>query len=186
VIPQYGEIIRNHGHSALQLATKFGQRGENARRQGWIMRGLTRTDMERHLNVGITYRNRNSSGICAALTGITLKIGFRQFRVYIARKLKPGSCEYRTTLAHERTHVRIYQSALRKYLPEIRSVLRRSVDSLQPVEAASPVPAQRYFLARIERDLAPTLARMNSETETLNGHMDTPENYRREQALCPS
>ena len=185
LVPRYGKISYNNGHSALQLGTKFGRHGKIAHRLGWVTRGLTKTNLERRLNIRIRYQNQTNRRICAALTDATLEIGYDQFRVYIARQHKPGACEYRTTLDHENTHVRIYQTTLRKYTPRLERKLRQSTDQLRPIEASSAEQAQRHFISKIERDLRLILNEMSREMDKANGRIDTVKNYKREQALCP-
>jgi hypothetical protein len=183
--PQFGKVKYNNGHSARQLATKFGQHGKAARRRGWVMRGLTKTNLERQLAIKIKYRKSGRNRICAALSGTTLTIGYKRFRVYIARKHKPGSCEYRTTLDHENNHVRIYQSGLKKYIPQLEQQLRRTAKRLKPFETSGPDRAQSHFIAQLERGLRPLLDKMNKEMDRANANIDTVRNYKREQALCP-
>ena len=186
LVPNYGKVIYNNGHSALQLGTKFGQHGKIVRRQGWITRGLTKTSLERHLNIKIKYRKRAGNRVCAALVGTTLKIGYEKFRVYVARAHKPGSCAYRTTLDHENTHVRIYQNTLKKYIPRLERKLLRSADRLKPIETSSPERAQSFFISRLERDLQLILNEMSREMDQANGQIDTVANYKREQSFCPT
>ncbi len=185
LIPSYGKVTYNNGHSALQLGTKFGQHGTAAHRQGWITRGLTKTNLERHLNIRIKYQNRANNRICAALVGTTLRIGYEQFRVYVARSHKPGTCAYRTTRDHENIHVRIYQNTLKKYIPRLERKLRQSAARLKPIETSTPERAQNHFIRGLERDLQLILNEMNREMDQANRQIDTVANYKREQALCP-
>ena len=185
LIPEYGKITFNNGHSALQLGTKFGRHGNVARRLGWVTRGLTKTDIERRLSIKILYRKLPSNRICATITDVTMNIGYKQFRVYVARKLRPGMCEYRTTLAHENTHVRIYQQTLRNYVPVIERKLRQSA-ILSPVNAASAGQAKQILFSKVENAIRPVLNKMNRDMERANGRIDTVENYRREQLQCPT
>jgi len=185
LVPRYGKVAYNNGHSALQLGTKFGQHGKIAHRLGWVTRGLTKTSLERRLNIKIKYQEQANNRVCAVLSEATLEIGYDQFRVYIARQHKPGACEYRTTLDHENTHVRIYQTTLRKYIPRLERKLRQSTVQLRPIEASSAARAQRHFISKIERDLQLILNEMSREMDKANGRIDTVKNYKREQALCP-
>jgi len=186
LVPHYGKVAYNNGHSALQLGTKFGQHGKIARRLGWVTRGLTKTSLERRLNIKIRYRNEANHRVCAVLDNATLDIGYDRFWVYIARQHKPGSCAYRTTMNHENTHVRIYQTTLKKYIPRLERKLRQSADRLKPIVATSADQAQRHFISLFERDLQLILNEMSREMDKANGRIDTVKNYKREQALCPS
>jgi len=186
LVPLYGKVTYNNRHSALQLGTKFGQHGKSARQAGWVTRGLTKTNLSRQMNIRIKYSRHANNRICAALVGVSLEIGYKQFHVYIARKLKPGTCEYRTTLNHENTHVRFYQTGLKNYVARLERKLRRTADRLTPIVATSPARAQRHFLSQLDQALASTLAQMNRDMDRNNSKIDTIANYKREQAYCPS
>jgi len=182
---QLGKVTTNNGHSSLQLGTKFGLHGKLARKRGWITRGLTKTELERRLGIRIEYRKLSGNKVCASLKNIELSIGYERFRVYVAREHRPGSCEYRTTMNHEKTHVRIYRRTLEKFVPRLKRRLGQAAKRQKPIVAASAERAQKIYLRQIEKDLQLILNEMNRTLDAKNKRIDTAKNYRREQALCP-
>lgn len=177
----YGKVKYNNGHSVLQISTKFG-RHRSATSETI---GLTKSALKTSLNTNIKYLRQNNKRVCAALSDVAFFVGYDLFRVYIARRHKPGSCQYRATLRHENTHVKIQQSALKKYAPRLKRRLRQLADRLPTYEANSPETALRHFNSSLVRDIQPALNEMNREMDRANAKIDTPTNYRREQALCP-
>jgi hypothetical protein len=177
----YGKTKYNNGHSALQISTKFGR--HKSRLTENI--GLTRSSFKWELSYRVSSIQLKKRRYCTALTNLTLNVGYDQFRVYIARRFKPGSCVYRTTLNHENTHVRISQSTLRKYIPKFKRKLRQLASQYSPIETSSPASALNKIKTEIRRGFEPVVEKMHREIKQAHGKIDTPENYRREQNLCP-
>lgn len=177
----YGKVNYNNGHSVLQISTKFGRHlsreSENI--------GLTRSSFRWSLSYEVGGIQSRKNRFCVVLNNLTLKTGYDQFRVYIARRYKPGSCRYRTTLDHENTHVRISQSTLRKYIPRFRQQLRQLSKRYSPIEATSIKSALRQIKSGIRRGFEPVVEKMHREIKQAHSRIDTPENYLREQKLCP-
>ena len=180
-----GKIKISNGHSSRQLGTKFGGHGKMNLRAGWVTRGLTKTQLESQIEVSITYRQISKNRFCIGLSKVAARVGYRHFKVFVARKLKPGSCEYKTTMAHEQNHVSIYRDQLQKYLPRFKQQLNKSSIGLKPIISSSSAVGHQYFLRKLNSGFKRVFKQMNKETDRKQGRMDTAKNYRREQALCP-
>ncbi len=185
-VETYTSAIRtNNGHSSRQLAKKIGGHGKTRGKAGWVTRGLTKTDLESRVEVEVQYRKLGSRQVCIGLQNVTARVGYKLFRVYVARDLRPGSCEYRTTMDHEQAHVAIYNDQLRQFLPRFEQRLNRVVAGLKPFLAKSAQSGHSYFLKKINSEFQQVFRQLNRETDSRQGRLDTPDNYRREQALCP-
>ena len=88
-----GEMKISNGHSSRQLGTKFGGHGKMSLRAGWVTRGLTKTQLESKIEVSIRYRQISRNRFCIGLSKVAAWVGYRYFKVFVARKLKLGSCE---------------------------------------------------------------------------------------------
>ncbi len=181
-----GEIKVNNGHSSKQLARKFGSHNKFSRRAGWVTRGLTKTDLESRIEVHVQYQQVSKTRYCVGLKGVSAQVGYSQFNVYVARDLLPGSCEYRVTMDHEQTHVAVYRDQLKQFATRFENRLNRAARSMQPVLASSAQSGQRYFLRKLNGEFKQVFRQLSRETDTRQGRLDTPENYRREQAFCPA
>ncbi len=175
----------NNRNSSGQLATKYGRHGNNLKKAGWVTRGLTKTDLESRIEVGIQYQKMGNNVYCVGLKSVEATIGYKLFRVYVARDLRPGSCEYRTTLDHEQAHVAIYMDQLLQFKPRFENRLQRVAANLKPVQSRSAESGHAYFLRKINSEFRQVFRQLNRETDRRQRRLDTPENYRREQALCP-
>ena len=180
-----GKMKISNGHSSRQLGTKFGGHGKMNLRAGWVTRGLTKTQLESQIEVSIRYRQISKNRFCIGLSKVAARVGYRHFKVFVARKLKPGSCEYKTTMAHEQNHVSIYRDQLQKYLPRFKQQLNKSSIGLKPIISSSSAVGHQYFLRKLNSGFKRVFKQMNKETDRKQGRMDTAKNYRREQALCP-
>lgn len=180
-----GPTRSNNGHSSPQLAAKFGGHGKTRKKSGWVTRGLTKTSLESRIEVGIQYIKIGKNQFCIGLKNVAAEIGFKHFQVYVARDLKPGSCEYRTTLDHEQAHVAIYKDQLRQFAPRFEQRLERVAASLKPIVSRTANAGHSYYLNKIRGEFQQVYRQFNRETDRRQGRLDTPENYRREQALCP-
>jgi len=180
-----GPTRTNNGHSSPQLAAKFGGHGKTRKKSGWVTRGLTKTSLESRIEVGIQYIKIGKNQVCVGLKDVTARIGYSHFQVYVARDLRPGSCEYRTTLDHEQAHVAIYKDQLRQFASRFEHRLERVAASLKPIVSRSANAGHSYFLGKIRSEFQQVYRQFDRETDRRQGRLDTPENYRREQALCP-
>ena len=134
--------------------------------------------------IGVTYTKNVKNEYCIGLRSVAVQIGYPSFDIYVARKLKPGSCSYNTTMAHEQKHVEIYRAQLQRFLPWFRRQLNQSVKKIPPILSSSLKAENKYFLGRLKTKFKSVLKQMNDKTMRLQGFMDTPGSYREEQALC--
>lgn len=181
-----GPIRINNGHSSKQLSAKIGSHGSLSRSSGWVTRGLTKTALESQIEVGVQLRQLSNKRYCIGLQKVTAKVGYKEFRVYVARDLKPGSCEYRTTMDHEQAHVAIYKDQLRQFSLRFEQRLIRAASRLKPIVSKSTKAGPNYFLKKLNSEFRQVFKQLSRETDSRQGRLDTPQNYRREQALCPA
>ena len=111
-------------------------------------------------------------------------MGYDKLKVYIARKYRPGSCNYRSILDHENRHVSVFRNTLVKYAPRVERRLKRFAASLGPVVATSADQAAKILQQKLQRELKPLIREMDREMDFRNAKLDSPQNYRREQARC--
>jgi hypothetical protein len=181
-----GEISVHRGYSSKQLDRKLGGHSSVKLRAGWVTRGLTKTKLESWIKVSVIYRKLGIKRNCIGLESVSVQVGYPHFNIYIARKLKPGSCAYKTTMAHERKHVSIYRDQLQTFLPVFEQHLNQTAKKLMPIIYNSPKAGNKYFLRKLNTEFKRVLKQMNNETKRLHGRMDTPKNYQKEQSLCPN
>ena len=180
------KISIHRGYSSKQLDRKLGGHSKVCLRAGWVTRGLTKSKLDSRIKVGVIYRKIGKNLICIGLASVSVEIGYPHFNIYVARELTPGSCIYNLTMAHEQKHVAIYRDQLQLFLPKLKQQLKKSTKKLMPILFKSPNAGNKYFLQKLNIEFKFILKQMNAKITRLQRRMDTPENYRWEQASCPN
>ena len=111
-------------------------------------------------------------------------MGYDKLKVYIARKYRPGSCNYRSILDHENRHVSVFRDTLVKYAPRVERRLKRVATRLGPIIARSVDQTAKILQKKLQRELKPLFREMDREMDFRNAKLDTPQNYQKEQARC--
>lgn len=75
-------------------------------------------------------RRKEDNGTCVRIAGIEL--AYRQFNIYLANELKPSSCAFKTSLAHEHDHIDDFRTLAEK--PEITRDILSHVGGKSDVE----------------------------------------------------
>lgn len=180
-----GQVTLNNGHSREQLKTLPGQRRPpSALGAMWHPVGLTVTERQFSMRVQVRAVRVSQGRYCGHLTKATARIGYDKLIVYIARKYRPGSCHYRSILEHENRHVAVFRDTLAKYADRVERRLKRVAGELRPVLADTADKTAQLLQNALQRELKPLFREMDRETDRLNATLDTPQNYRREQARC--
>tara|TARA_B100002052_G_scaffold200731_1_gene183180 strand:+ start:269 stop:865 length:597 start_codon:yes stop_codon:yes gene_type:complete len=180
-----GKITLNNRYSRSQIKTLSG-RGPSSVKLGsrWQPIGLTLTEQQFSMRVKVDAKRIGSDRFCGQLSRVDARLGYDKLKVYIARKYRPGSCNYRSILDHENRHVSVFRNTLVKYAPRVERRLRRFAASLGPVVATSADQAAKILQQKLQRELKPLIREMDREMDFRNAKLDSPQNYRREQARC--
>ncbi|MDD9878437.1 MAG: hypothetical protein OXR84_13440 [Magnetovibrio sp.] len=179
-----GAIKLDNGRSRQQLTRLQDRRKSAGRRAGWRPVGLTLTELEFFMSVRVNAVPTARGSFCGHLQAVEATIGYEKLTVYAARKYRPGSCHYRSIMDHENLHVAVFRNTLEKYAPRVRHRLERAAAELRPVLAHSANQAATRLQKRLQSQIKPLFREMNREMDRANARLDTPENYRREQAKC--
>ena len=121
--------------------------------------------------------------ICFWLTRIDALLGDPTMNVYVAAEYAPDTCEYKTILDHENTHVRFNLETLRDWMPTVKAALTEAARRKFPAIFPGPPTNEdlRYYLAD---NMQTVFDLMGDDLRQRNATIDTPENYRRTSALC--
>ncbi len=94
--------------------------------------GLTQMKFHSHYDVKLRATQKRE-GFCINAESIDVELGFKQFNVYIIKRYRPGSCQYRVTKKHEMKHVNLYRKGLHSALPEFRAAIDEVVSNHLPL-----------------------------------------------------
>lgn len=120
---------------------------------------------------------------CVALRRIDAVLGNPIINVYVANEYAPDTCEYKVILAHENAHVRFNLETLRDWLPTVRAALSEAAKHKFPAIFPSK-PSEREMSEYLLSNMQETFDLMGQDMAKRNATIDTPENYRRENAKC--
>lgn len=180
----FGDIRYSNGYSGQQLAAKRRRAGAHGGPGAdWHPVGLMGRDLQWEFKVKVQGQ-RLSGGYCVGLAQAEMTIGYDRIRVYIDRRYRPGTCQYKVILEHENQHVRNFKDTLSSYLPVIRRQLAAEAAALPPVTARSMNTGARYFVGALRDRLTPLIDRMQADMAEADRRLDTPASYRATQARC--
>jgi hypothetical protein len=178
------KVMYKISYSRNDLERMQLRRGRHSSRGAWKIAGLTQTDFKYSIETSAKFKKTAGGRFCAYPVSYELNISYADFLVYIDRKYRPGSCEYRAILKHENAHVAIYEGYLKRYLPYIKKQVRAAAMAVRPVVVSTPSLGTKYIQEQVQRRIRPLIQKLNREADQSNARIDTPKNYRKVQLLC--
>ena len=150
----------------------------------WQHVGLALAERQFSMQVKVHAKRIGGNRYCGQLSRVDARLGYDKLKVYIARKYRPGSCHYRSILNHENRHISVFTTTLVKFAPRIDRRLKRVATNLGPVVARSADQTAKVLQQKLQRELKPLFHEMDREIHFRNAKLDTPQNYKKEQAAC--
>lgn len=148
--------------------------------------GLTVVRLEAS-SVADPFLKQKGNNACVGVRKIFVKIGYDTLRVYIDKKYRKGSCEYKVIRDHENYHVRVAKEAVHFFRPDIEKALKKAVRRVKPVIVHSQAEVQSAFEKQVRQimdEVQLVINHMNAKIAEKNYQIDTPESYRETTALC--
>ncbi len=181
-----GKIALSNGLSRRKIKSLMVNRPSySALNSHWQPVGLTLTERQFSMQVKVQVKQIGSNQFCGQLSRVKAQLGYDKLRVFIARKYRPGSCNYRSILDHENRHVTVFRATLRKYAPRVERRLKRVAARLGPIIARSGDHTAKILQTKLQRELKPLFQEMDREMDFQNAKIDSPQNYQKDQARCP-
>jgi len=179
-----GKVVFKTGHGRADL--KRMQRGHSGGRAAAGMNplGLTLTDFRFSIKTTVSLLPLGGGRHCATPETFEMNIGFSDFLVYIDRRYKRGTCEYRAIREHENTHVSLYRAYLARHVPELRRRAEAAATRIKPANVGSPDAGAKYIQNQMQSRIKPIIDRISREADAANAKIDTPRSYRDVQLLC--
>lgn len=125
--------------------------------------------------------------MCVSLGSLNLKMENDVLTVYIDKKYKPNSCEYKVIKNHENYHVAVAQQAMTFFKPDLEAQIKKSLQKIKPQIVKNTAERDKVLQAQFNQiinDLKPLIDHINKTTAKKNYQIDTPESYARTRALC--
>ncbi len=179
-----GSISVRGGHSAKDLQRLQRKYGGARGAPGWHLLGLTVAEFRLDMRTSVTVRPFRNDWYCAQAATVEVTVGYPEFVLYVARKYRLDTCEYRTVVDHEHAHIAIYRTILERFAPWVRDRLADVVRDLSPVVVASRAQAANLVQERIREKITPILTKLHEATDAANARIDTPKIYRTIKGQC--
>lgn len=179
-----GRVVYNTRKDRRQLRRLQGRRGGLSRERGWHPIGLTLTELKFRMKISINTLPRKGRGHCATVGGVEAELCYGDITVYVDKRYRKGSCQYRSVIEHENEHVAIFRVTLDRYAPRVEERLTRVAEKLKPIAASTPNQAAERLQKALQRQMEPLFKEMNRVLDSKNNGIDTAANYKREQARC--
>jgi hypothetical protein len=178
-----GRVVYNNTRNRSQISRLKSKRG-GAGKRGWQPIGLTVGNLQFGMEITVHIQSRSKKSYCAKIDEVQANLGFGRITVYVAKRYRKGSCQYRSILNHEREHIEIFRNALAVYAPKVERRLTEVAARLKPVSAFTVKRAVSKLQKTLHREMKPLFKAMNMTIDTNNDRIDTIKNYKREQAHC--
>lgn len=150
------------------------------------VRGLTSASFTIRYDGTPRIKNENKRA-CVGIKEVIFYIGVPVFNVYIDRKYKPGTCEYKVIKDHENYHVEVYRQGVKFFQSDIERELKKALNKQKPRYVHSQKEAERVLneqFKQILKDVQPLVDHINKKLKEKNEAIDTPESYKATQDLC--
>jgi len=177
----------DHTKSAATINAMFerSQQDASIARKGGAV-GLTTSQSEFRFSTQVRYYRRSDGLYCVHLKSVDAHLNQRNTTIYVAREFARGSCNFDVVYEHEKQHMRIHYRTLQEYAPRVKRALQRLVQRLDPRVVRTVAEVRNAYVDTINDGVEPLLEAMEEENRRRNQALDTPENYARESAKCPT
>jgi len=148
--------------------------------------GLTVSKLDVHIEATPSI-SKQLDKYCVSLENVEIELKNVILDVYIDKKYKPSTCEYKTIKSHENYHVAVAQQALVFFKSDIEKAAAQALRGISPQIVYSTGDIQNVALRQvniINNALKPVIAHINQKLNEKDKAIDTPEMYRKTSALC--
>lgn len=179
-----GRVIYKTGNTRSDLKRIQQRHGRAATASGWFPLGLTLSELRTEIRISTRAYPTARGRYCMVPDRVNINFGYSKFTIYIDRRYRRGSCEYRAISEHEERHVAIYRQQLDRLISWVRGRIAREISRMTPVIAASPKYGAEEIKRRLSLRLTPLIKRLQRATEAGNREIDSRASYVRVQSTC--
>ncbi len=179
-----GKAAYKTGNTRSDLKRIQQRHGATATASGWFPLGLTLSELRMEMRISTRAYPTAGERYCAVPERVDIDLGYPQFTIYIDRRYRRRSCEYRAISEHEERHVAIYRQQLDLLIYWIRERMAREISRMAPVIAVSPGDGAEKIKRRLSVKLAPLIKKLQRATDAGNREIDSRTSYGRVQSRC--
>jgi hypothetical protein len=174
-----------HDHNTAQIGAL---RHQHSHFHGMHTPGLTMAEEEMKSDFQMETLHYPGSRVYQVWAkAINVDFSYTKMDVYISSQYGEGTCPYKVIRDHENQHVAINARTLQKYADQMQQALmscKTFPTKNHPWKVSSVSKARSALKQKILGIVNPLYHRYAQEVIRANAQIDTPENYKRTQALC--
>lgn len=122
--------------------------------------------------------------ICGSLKSLTVRLGFTNNVIYVAKEFPRRSCPHRTVLQHEERHKNVDRQLLEEYAQKARYLFERLAQDLGIVAHANVSMVEAELNGRINDELKKFTDAMSAERARRQVAIDHEDEYAKVSASC--
>lgn len=127
---------------------------------------------------------------CLYVKKIETIFGYKNPRILLDYKLKPGTCYYRRVVRHEQGHHQVNIALLKEFLPVMYDTLEETAKDFKPVlwseKSENEIQKQKNaFETRINETMKILVDIFGEEYNIAHSQFDNKRNYEMEWKICP-
>lgn len=121
---------------------------------------------------------------CGQVKAITVKMGFKNNRIYVAKELPRRSCPYKTVLEHEEKHKAMDQELLDEYVEKVRVFLQNTAEDIGIKRHVSAEAVEEQIQGIVNEKINFISREMEKERQRRQQKVDSEEEYTRVSGSC--
>jgi len=179
----YGKLKYITGRSSDYLQKQAPEKAE----KGYKILGLTVPNPTLEVNIETSVIAPSvGDDVCVVPKRVEIFFGYIDPVIYIASDLKNKKCRKALTLRHEQTHQQINILALTYFLPQMKKLIRKKVDTLKPVIVNNNrrKKAAEQMNDVIMNRMSDLVAQFNNFLSQEQDKLDNQQNYDFEASVC--
>ena len=150
----------------------------------WHRVGLWLGTLEMSYDYRMLVSGAGSSPACAQIESARLTVGLVSNRILISQSIADDRCRYDVTLAHEHQHAEVARRTLAAHTAVLEAEIVPRLKSASAATAGSVDDATHAIAVRWKEIMDDFFRRLRLDHARAQAALDTPEEYRRLQALC--
>lgn len=181
----YGKLKYDFSKNT-EYITKLAQKAKTIQ-TGLFASGLTTIKMNLNISLNNTGKKQSKNYFCVYPKDIKISIYYSDPTIYVAKHLKPNSCEYNVVLRHEHAHLQINKTALDYFLPLFHKAIIEILKSIKPrkVMHSSQIKlASEEITEEFQNKINPLYDYFRQQIFNEQQKLDNDNNYKYENQLC--
>ncbi len=179
-----GKISYKTGNTRSDLERIRQRHGATGAAVNGFPLGLTLSELRVEMRISTRAYPTSRGRYCSVPDRVNIDFGYPRFTIYIDRRYRRESCEYRAISEHEERHVAIYRQQLDRLIYRVRKNMARAISRMAPLITASPNNGAERIKRRLSIKLAPLIRELQRATDIGNRRIDSKINYIRVQGRC--